>query len=74
MNSTIFNEILQEFDRKMNRLNKKACLIIDNAPSHKCMIDLKSTELIFLPPKTTSHIQPLIWELLQTSKAFIEKS
>ncbi|GFN91890.1 tigger transposable element-derived protein [Plakobranchus ocellatus] len=33
-------------------------MIIDNCPAHPQLVDLKAIKLIFLPPNTTSHLQP----------------
>ena len=55
-----FEEWLKEFDRDMDKANRKVCLLLDNCSAHNVNTDsLKATELIFLPPNTTSVIQPL---------------
>lgn len=70
MTSIIFNEWLKNFDNSMTNLRKKVCLIIDNAPSHKCLIELKSTKLVFLLPNVTSHLQPLDAGIICSFKRF----
>ena len=62
MLATTFQDWLQEFDNKVARKygNEHVLLILDNCPSHK--IDglvLSNVDVHFLPPNTTSKIQPM---------------
>ena len=67
MTSDLFEEWVRELDRKLQREDKKIALIVDNCPAHPDINDLKAIELVFLPPNTTSHTQPMdqgvIWSL-----------
>ena len=38
---------------------RKIALIVDNCPAHPDVNDLRAIELVFLPPNTTSHTQPM---------------
>ena len=40
-------------DTKYKKEKRKVALIIDNCPAHPTIDNLKSIELIFLPPNTT---------------------
>ena len=67
MTSDLFEEWVRELDRKFQREDRKIALIVDNCPAHPDINDLKAIELVFLPPNTTSHTQPMdqgvIWSL-----------
>jgi len=61
MLSTVFQDWLQEFNREVaQKYNQRVLLLLDNCPSHK--IDglvLSHVDVHFLPPNTTSKIQPM---------------
>ena len=54
MGSLLFEEWIRKMDIKFTTEEKKVALIIDNYPAHPTIDNLKSIELIFLPPYTTS--------------------
>jgi len=58
MTGLLFQEWLSWFDRRM--AGRRVLLVVDNAPSHSLGgIPLEHTQLLFLPPRTTSLAQPL---------------
>lgn len=62
MLTTLFQDWLQEFDKEIARKygNQRVLLLLDNCPSHKTDgIVLSNTDVHFLPPNTTSKIQPM---------------
>ena len=63
----LFEEWVRELDRKFQREDRKIALVVDNCLAHPDINDLKAIELVFLPPNTTSDIQPMdqgvIWSL-----------
>lgn len=62
MITTVFQEWLQEFDRQVGRKHQgqRALLLLDNCSSHKIDgLALQHVEVHFLPPNTTSKIQPM---------------
>ena len=67
MNSELFEEWVREQDEKFEIEGRKVALIIDNCPAHPVIENLKSVTLYFLPPNTTSALQPMdqgvIWSL-----------
>ena len=63
MDSVLFEEWIREMDTKFTKEKKKVALIIDNCPAHPTIDNLKSIEVIFLPPNTTSKLQPMDQEL-----------
>ena len=59
MNSELFEEWVREQDEKFENEGRKVALIIDNCPAHPVIENLKSITLYFLPPNTTSALQPM---------------
>ena len=59
MNSELFEEWVREQDEKFENEGRKVALIIDNCPAHLLIENLKSVALYFLPPNTTSALQPM---------------
>jgi len=61
MQVSIWNDFLKKLNIQMYRENRKILLLVDNAPTHA----INNPELLthikvhFLPPNTTSHLQPL---------------
>lgn len=63
-------EWLLQFDRKIGLQNRKVLLFLDNAASHPVNLKLKNIKIIFLPPNTTSHCQPLDQGIIKNFKTF----
>ena len=59
MTTTIFEEWLQTFNKRMHARGRKVALLLDNAPSHPKDLRLSNVKIIFLPANTTSVLQPL---------------
>ncbi|CAB5393462.1 unnamed protein product [Rhizophagus irregularis] len=62
MLTTLFQEWLQEFNYQVNikHNNQRVLLLLDNCKSHKIdNLVLKNVEVCFLPPNTTSKLQPM---------------
>jgi DDE superfamily endonuclease len=58
MTGIVFERWLKAFDLKM--VGRKVILLMDNAPSHIVdTVNLRNTTIHFLPPNTTSRIQPM---------------
>ena len=58
MTSEIFQNWLEKWNRNLANKGRKIALVLDNATCHP-KITLSNIELEFLPPNTTSHIQPM---------------
>ena len=62
MQVSIFNEVLLKLNEIMKQKNRKIILLIDNAPVHLILDEtqekLDSVEVKFLPPNTTTELQP----------------
>lgn len=62
MLTTLFQEWLQEFEYQVAQKHngQRVLLLLDNCPSHKIQnLNLPHVEIYFLPPNTTSKIQPM---------------
>lgn len=78
MTGLIFSEWLNDFNKKMKIQGRKVLLLLDNAPSHTVpqvedrenatTLGLSNVEIHFLPPATTSHIQPMDAGVIQAFK------
>ena len=69
MDSDIFTRWLKELDRKMIAERRKITMIVDNCPAHPHVEGLQAVELIFLPPNTTSKLQPMDQGVIRSLKA-----
>lgn len=65
MTSVVFEEWLHKWDARLTRNKRKIALFVDNCTAHPHVQSLQSIELIFLPPNTTSEIQPCDQEMLK---------
>jgi hypothetical protein len=77
MTQNIFLEWLKYFDRCM--VNRKVLLIVDNCSAHVPIdklpdrIILRNTTLFYLPPNTTSKIQPCDQGIIRNFKAYYRR-
>ena len=70
MGSILFEEwVRHELDRRFTKEGRKIVLLADNCPAHPSIDNLVSTELIFLPPNTTSKLQAMDQGIIQSLKA-----
>ena len=72
MRSDIFEIEMQKFDCRMKKQGRKVCMIVDNCSAHP-RVELENTELVFLPPNTTSHTQPMDCEIIKNLKFFYRR-
>ena len=68
MNGPIFHSYMKNWNDDLARQQRHILLLIDNAPSH--IVD----ELQFLPPNTTSKIQPLDQGIIRSVKCAYRKT
>ncbi|KAK1942309.1 Tigger transposable element-derived protein 6 [Phytophthora citrophthora] len=60
MTGVLFRDWLREFNVDMKKQKRKVLLLIDNASSHSITgMSLSNVKVHFLPPNTTSKLQPL---------------
>ncbi|XP_037910151.1 tigger transposable element-derived protein 1-like [Hermetia illucens] len=62
---------VEEYCRK-NNLPHKALLLVDNAPGHPATLNQsdENVKVVFLPPNTTSLLQPMDQGVIATFKAY----
>ncbi|XP_054711365.1 tigger transposable element-derived protein 6-like [Uloborus diversus] len=74
MTSDIFEEWISKLDRKMCDQNRKIALLVDNCPAHPNVSSkLSNVNLIFLPPNTTSKLQPMDQGVIKNLKLHYRK-
>ena len=64
----IFEEWVRMLDKRMTLLQRNIALIIDNCAAHPNVDKLKSIKIYFLPPNTTSVIQPMDMGIINNLK------
>ena len=69
MDIKLFEEWVREVDRRFTREGQKIVLLVDHCPAHPSIDNLISNELIFLPPNTTSRLQPMDQGVIRSLKA-----
>ena len=70
MTGFLFTEWLHSFDQHIKqKKNYRVLLFMDNVASHFPDVTLECVELDYLPPNTTSHLQPLDAGIIKTCKA-----
>ena len=74
MSSQIFEAWLQKWNSRLARSGRKVALFLDNCTAHPNLTNLDHIELVFLPPNTTSKIQPCDQGIIKTLKTYYRKS
>ncbi|XP_029656166.1 tigger transposable element-derived protein 6-like [Octopus sinensis] len=69
MNREIFNKWLSDFDCELAKKKRKILLVIDQCPSHQIIVTLNSIEILFLPSRTSSLLQPMDQGIIKCFKA-----
>lgn len=72
MTTLLFEEWIRSLDRRMRLQRRNILLFLDNASSHK-VEGLSNIKIIFFPPNTTSHLQPLDQGIIQVIKVHYRK-
>ncbi|GFO02073.1 tigger transposable element-derived protein [Plakobranchus ocellatus] len=74
MTSDIFISWLQKLDRKFLLQGHSVAMIVDNCPAHPSVDNLKAIKLVFLPPNTTSILQPCDQGIINSFKRNYRKA
>lgn len=74
MTADIFSKWVRAWDRELTKKNKKILLLVDNCPAHPHIADLRSVTLVFLPPNTTSLLQPMDQGIIRALKSNFRKN
>ncbi|KAJ8879041.1 hypothetical protein PR048_019647 [Dryococelus australis] len=67
MTCDLLTQWLKAFNAHVGTCNQKVILFVDNCPAH-LTVELRNTELVFLPPDTTSFLQPMDQGNIQLGK------
>lgn len=74
MTANEFTSFLKRLDTQMSRNHRHIILLVENCPSYKqAPFPLQAITLCFLPPNTTSHLEPLDAGIIQNFKVFYRK-
>ena len=73
MTAVLFSEWLMSIDAEMRREKLKILMFIDNCTAHKDVPSLENIELKYLPPNTTSILQPLDQGIVKNFKTLYRK-
>lgn len=73
MTSDIFRSELREWDEKLKRKNRKILLLVDNCPAHPD-VQLEQIKLVFMPPNTSSKLQPMDQGVIHSLKCHYRKT
>ena len=70
IDTELFEEWVREQDKKFALEGRKVALVIGNCTTHLNIENLKSITLDFLPPNTTSCLQPMDQEVIRSLKCY----
>jgi len=73
MTGDLFEEWVRGLDTSFRAQNRKIVLLIDNCPAHPEINNLTNINLVFLPPNTTSVLQPMDQGVIRSLKAHYRK-
>ena len=73
MTSPLFQSWVRKLDRRMLIEGRKIALLVDNCSAHPVLDELDNIELIFLPPNTTSVLQPMDAGIIKNLKFHYRK-
>jgi len=75
MQTSIFNDYLKDLNNEMKKQNQNILLLLDNAPTHSISesTDLTNVKVHFLPPNTTTFLQPCDAGIINSFKANYKK-
>jgi guanylate kinase len=59
MTNKIFTKILHKLNKRMADQGRHVLLFVDNCSAHTVTNDYSNIKIIFLPPNTTSRLQPM---------------
>lgn len=73
MTGTLFQEHMDEWNRSLRCQGRKILLLLDNCSAHPSAMAFSNIEIVFLPPNTTSTIQPMDMGVIRNLKGHYRK-
>jgi len=73
MTAELFTNWLIQLDKRMKNKKQKIILFVDNCTAHSNIPSLRSIKVQFLPPNTTSKLQPLDQGIIKNFKILYRK-
>ena len=73
INSSIFESWLRKLDLKFRQEKRSILLFLDNCPAHPIIDGLTNIKVAFLPPNSTSKLQPMDQGIIRSLKAHYRK-
>lgn len=73
MTSQIFEKYVRNWDTEARKRGEKILLLVDNCPAHPNVDNLRAIKLVFLPPNTTSLLQPMDQGVIKSLKVHYRK-
>ena len=73
MTSDLFETWARKVDKQMRLAQRHILLFIDNCPAHPELNGQTNIKLMFLPPNTTSHLQPCDQGIKKAFKVYYRK-
>ena len=73
MTNLLFEEWITRWDSALGKQSRKILLLVDNCTAHPALDTLKNIRLEFLPPNTTSLIQPMDQGIIKNFKGHYRK-
>ena len=75
MSGEILEDILTKLNRRFIKSNRNILLLMDNAGCHpqELVSKFSNIKIVFLPPNTTSALQPLDLGIIQNFKMYYRK-
>ena len=70
MTMAIFGLWLKTWNKKLARQRCNILLFVDNTPSHMIDTQVSNIKIVFIPPDTTSKLQPLYQGMIRGVKMF----
>ena len=73
MTGDILQKVLSTVNKQLNQRGRSVLLFLDNAGCHPPHMNFSNIKIVFLPPNTTSVLQPLDLGIIKTFKVHYRK-
>ena len=73
MTAKLFEDVLRAWDGLLGQQGRRVLLCLDNFSGHPSELQLDNIQLLFFPPNTTSHSQPMDQGIIENLKRHYKK-